>query len=379
MKYRIQFIAVFLLSFWLQDAAAQEGNFLSRYINKLINDTTDVSKPQFLIYPTLAFSPETSWEIGLSTLYVYYAKNDTANRLSEINGFTFFTLENQYGIWLDHALYSDKSRWFALGRVRAQSFPLLYHGIGPDSPRDYLALVEANQIEIRERLLRRIRPNFYMGPQVNFQHLGNVEFIPATDKHYTLPSGSRGSNNIGLGVGLVYDNRHNVLNVREGLFSELALYRYDKLWGSSFEFTNIVSDTRIYKSMGERNVLAGQVLGQFNTGDVPFNQLALMGGEGIMRGYYTGRFRDKNQLAAQLEYRFLPLPLSFSKRIGAAVFVGTGTVFPDFRSFDAKYLKVAGGGGLRYLLFPKKDIYTRADVAFTREGPGFYIYIGEAF
>jgi hypothetical protein len=31
------------------------------------------------------------------------------------------------------------------------------------------------------------------------------------------------------------------------------------------------------------------------------------------------------------------------------------------------------------LMFPKKDIFSRFDVAFTREGSGIYIFIGEAF
>ncbi|GAB3539872.1 BamA/TamA family outer membrane protein [Pontibacter brevis] len=338
-----------------------------------------MSQPQFLNYPTLAYSPETSLEVGLSSLYVYYAKKDTANRLSEINGFTFYTLEHQYGIWFDHALYSDKNKWFSLGRLRFQSFPLLYHGIGPDSPDEYLALVEANQLQVKERVMHRVRPNLYIGAELDFQRLSAVEFKSASDVPVAEPTGSRGSTNLGLGMGIIYDNRHNVLNVREGLFSELAFISYDRLWGSDFNFTSIVSDSRIYKPMGKSNVLAAQLLGQFNVGDVPFNQMALLGGESIMCGYYLGRFRDNNQLAAQVEYRFLPLPFSFSKRIGAAVFASTGTVFPDFQNLDARDLKVAGGGGLRYLLFPKKDIFTRADVAFTREGPGFYIFIGESF
>src|SRR5688500_7914730 len=83
--------------------AQQRLGFIKRYINKLVNDTTDITKPQLIVYPTLAFAPETSWEFGLSSLYVYYAKRDTNNRLSEVNAFAFYTLENQYGIWLDHA------------------------------------------------------------------------------------------------------------------------------------------------------------------------------------------------------------------------------------------------------------------------------------
>ncbi len=84
-----------------------------------------------------------------------------------------------------------------------------------------------------------------------------------------------------------------------------------------------------------------------------------MGGETIMRGYYLGRYRDKNQLATQLEYRFLPLPLGFSKRIGAAIFAATGTVFENTNALTTKNLLYSGGAGARFLLFPKK-IFTPA-------------------
>jgi hemolysin activation/secretion protein len=157
------------------------------------------------------------------------------------------------------------------------------------------------------------------------------------------------------------------------------MLHYNQAWGSTFNFTSIISDTRLYRSIGKHNVFASQLLGQFNSGDVPFNQLALMGGESIMRGYYYGRYRDRNQIAAQVEYRFLPIPFNFTDRIGAAVFAGAGKVFPDMRNFNLDNVVVSGGAGLRFLLFPKKDIYTRLDVAFTAEGTGFYLFIGEAF
>ena len=32
-----------------------------------------------------------------------------------------------------------------------------------------------------------------------------------------------------------------------------------------------------------------------------------------------------------------------------------------------------------FLIFPDKDIYTRIDVSYTREGSGVYFFIGEAF
>lgn len=361
------------------EVQAQKKNFVIRYINRLINDTTDIREPQFISYPTLAFAPETSWEFGLSSLYVYYAQRDTTNRLSEIYGFTFYTLQRQYGLWFDHSLYSAGNSWSILGRIRLQNFPLLYYGIGPNTDREYIARVDALQLNLRERVLKKIGRNFFLGPEVDFQRLSSTEFVPHGQTVVDKPPGSDGSTNLGIGGGLVYDNRHNVLNVREGGFAELALLHYDGKWGSDFSFTSIISDNRIYKSINKRDVLAAQVFGQFSINQPPFNQLSLLGGESLMRGYYFGRYRDRNQLAAQVEYRMLPLPLSFTKRFGAAVFASTGTVFNDFTQLNTSNLKFAGGAGLRFLLFPKKDIFSRLDLAFTPEGRGIYILIGEAF
>lgn len=368
-----------ILIFVFFSGQAISQSFVKRYINGIVNDSSDISRPQFLVYPTVAYAPETSWELGFSSLWVYYAKRDTTNRLSEISGFTFITLENQYGLWFDHAIYSDQSKWFFLGRIRLQSFPLKYHGIGMDSPKEYLALVDANQIMIKERVLRELRQNFYFGLEVDFQRMSRVDFKPSPEAPpFDLPLGYEGSTNIGLGLGLVYDDRHNVLNVRKGNFAELAYLRYSPAI-SSFGFNAVLMDTRIFRPVGKNGVFAWQTIGQFFSGDVPFNQLSLLGGDSMMRGYYLGRFRDKNQIATQAEYRILPLPLGFSKRIGAAAFAGTGTVFPDFSLASINKVVWSAGGGLRFLLFPKKDIYTRFDVAFTQEGSGFYLFIGEAF
>ena len=358
---------------------AQPFGFVKRYFNKIINDTTDIREPQFLAYPTMVYAPETSWEVGLSSLFVYYAKKDTTNRLSEINGFTFYTLRGQYGASFDHALYTHQNRWSFIGKVKYQNFPLLYFGIGPKTPPEFEARVDARLLNIKERALKAVSKNIFAGLEIDYQRLSKVEFVPHGLTAINKPLGHEGSSNLGLGAGILYDDRHNVLNVRKGSFAELALLHYNQAWGSNFGFTSILSDNRLYKTLGSRNVLALQAFGQFNIGEPPFNQLSLLGGESLMRGYYTGRLRDKNQLAAQAEFRMLPLPLGFTNRWGVAVFGGTGTVFNHFNNLSLKNFVLAGGAGLRFLLFPKKDIYSRVDLAFTKEGTGLYIFVGEAF
>lgn len=368
----------------LEETKKETFGFLKDYVNRIVNDTVSQEKSQFFFYPVVGYRPETGVEFGVAPLYVYYAKEDTNNRLSEINAYGFFTLKAQYGLRIDHAIYSDKDKWFFLGDLNFEQFPLKYYGIGNDVPEDNIALVDATNIRIRERVLRRLAENFYIGLETDFVSLSNVTFEDPDDSNqepnFNLPFGAEGSTNFGMGLGLVFDQRRNVLNERDAFFSEVAFLDYNTFWKSDVEFSSIISDTRFFKSFNKRNVLAMQLLGEFNFGgEVPFNQLSQMGGENTMRGYFTGRFRDENQIAAQVEYRMLPLDLGFSKRLGATIFAGVGDVFSNWNELRIDEIKWAAGVGARFLLFQQKDVYLRVDYAITPDENGFYIGVGEAF
>ena len=354
---------------------AQRG--VGRFIYQTLNDTSSAASSRILIFPTLGYAPETSLEIGLRVFALYYAKDDTVvNRLSEIGLYGFVTLRGQFGALLDNAVYSDQNAYYLLGRVRYQQFPLLFYGIGPDSKPGNPALVNSNYVQIRQRALRKVIGNLYAGVEIEFQNLGGVSF-EKVDAGFELPVGGQGSTTLELGGALVYDDRRNVLNVRKGVFFEAAALRNLPL-GNDFRFERILFDGRIYRLLGRRNrVLAFQATGAFMQGNVPFNNLALLGGEGTMRGYYAGRYRDKNMLAAQAELRWLPF--GFSKRWGGTLFGGLGTVAPTFRQLRLDQVRWAVGGGARFLFFQKKDVYFRADLGFTWEGTGLYFSLGEAF
>ncbi len=346
-------------------------------LKEVISDDTS-GGPKFLIYPTLAYTPETKWEFGFANLILFHAKKNYQNRLNEINTFTFYTQQRQYGIWLDHAIYSDQNNWFFLGRSRFQYFPLKYYGIGANTSSKY-TVVSNGSFQLRERALRKIKENFYAGLEFDHQRIFDVSFnLEATNTNFKFPTGANGSSNTALGLGIVYDDRKNVLNVRKGMFAELAYLEYSKALNSDIPFRSFQYDIRYFREgFAPKQVFALQSNGIANVGNIPFNQLALMGGESMMRGYYLGRFRDNTMINLQAEYRFLPLP--FSKKIGAALFASMGNVANSPQFLNPRTTKFAAGAGLRYLIFKAKDIYLRADLAFTNEGRGFYLFIGEAF
>lgn len=361
------------------EAQSDSTSRWQRLFERLIQENRPPNRPRLMVFPTFAFTPETNLEIGAVAALLYHAKNDIEhNRLSEANAFAFITLRNQYGIWLEHVIYSDKDSWLLMGRERFQRFPLLYYGVGPKTAPNHPDVVDGLGMLIRERAFKRIRGSFFAGPQMDFQSLRGVEFgEPDVLPQRPRPIGAEGSANIAVGLGMAYDTRPNALNCRKGWFAELGWLHYSPVLGSEFGFEQFNADLRWYKPVGNNQVFAAQFVGNMVSGIAPFNQLSLLGSETIMRGYYTGRYRDRHAYAVQAEYRWLPLP--FFKRIGATSFFGLGTVAGSLPELSTRDVRWAGGLGLRYLLFPQKDIFLRFDLGITREGTGFYIFTGEAF
>ncbi len=368
--------SIFLFTTTLS-AQTETEPWFNRVLTRFTKDDRPPDRPRFLAYPTLAFSPETSWELGIAASLLFHAKNDyEKNRLSEVTAFSFITLRAQYGIWLDNAIYTDQDRWLLLGKARFQRFPLFYYGVGPDAPKEDPVVVDGTYYLFRQRVLHQIKGNWFAGAQIDLQSLGKVDF-GGEQPSRPLPVGSGGSTNVGIGPSFVYDSRPNMLNTREGWFAELSWLHYSQAMGSSFGFEAFSAELRRYHQLSPKRVFAWQIAGSMVQGNAPFNMLGLLGSESLMRGYYTGRFRDRHYYAAQAEYRWLPFP--FSKRLGGAAFLSAGAVTPTLEQLNTGQIRLAGGAGLRYLIFPKKDIFVRLDVGVTREGASFYIFTGEAF
>jgi outer membrane protein assembly factor BamA len=132
---------------------------------------------------------------------------------------------------------------------------------------------------------------------------------------------------------------------------------------SSYSFRRVEADAAQYISLG-RSVLAfhGRMdLSQTGAGqDVPFYLLPSLGGSNSLRGYQDYRFRDRDLLMLNAEYRW-----PIVRRIDAAVFYDTGTVGP--RAGDLSRDRHADYGvGMR--LHTATHLLARVDVARGHEG-----------
>jgi hypothetical protein len=106
--------------------------------------------------------------------------------------------------------------------------------------------------------------------------------------------------------------------------------------------------------------------------EVPFYLSPTYGGLNVGRGYPTFRFRDRNLLALQTEYRY-----QINRLMSGAIFVDSGQVAPRVRAFDWSQFKTTYGTGVRFGAGGGAAL--RFDVAFGGDGPTFIFGLGHAF
>jgi outer membrane translocation and assembly module TamA len=109
------------------------------------------------------------------------------------------------------------------------------------------------------------------------------------------------------------------------------------------------------------------------SGNAPFFLLSTFGGSTDLRGYPSGRYRDRMMYALQSEYRW-----QVNDQWIATGFAGFGEVAADMSDFGENFLPAAGVG-LRYVLSQKHRVGLSFDVAVGDDGAEFYFGVGEAF
>ncbi len=107
---------------------------------------------------------------------------------------------------------------------------------------------------------------------------------------------------------------------------------------------------------------------------MPLIELGGLGGNELMRGYYEGRYLDRNLLAGQVEYR---LPLT--GRLGLAFFTGAGQVAPRIAAFRLARFKPSLGAGIRFKIVKEENLNLRFDYGIGRGTNNYYFNLAEAF
>jgi len=341
---------------------------------QLERDSSKKKNYKLIALPLIAFTPETNWIFGGAGTLSFRFKGETPeSRPSQILAGGAYTLKKQILSYLNYQLFFKQERYKLYGEFGYYLYTYPYFGVGNELESE-VENFEALYPRVRVNALYLVRPKLYAG----LRYWLDDYKITDTESGGLLESsdvlGVDGGLLSGLGLVFNYDSRDNIFSPSKGAYAELVLFNNDKSLGSDFSFTKYTLDASIYLTNKWKHTLAVNSYNEFTFGEVPFNQMALLGGTKRMRGYIEGRFRDKQMLILQAEYR---IPLFW--RMGAVVFGGTGRVGEKVSDLSLDALHYNYGGGIRFMLDEKEKLNLRLDVGVGEDNLGFYLTFGEAF
>lgn len=337
----------------------------------------DKEKKTWGIIPVVVpfYTPETQFGVGGGM--VFYRNPDPDNpkeRTSQLTIGAVYTQLNQASVEMHSEQFFKQSAFKLNGYFIFSKFSELTYGVGPNTSKDNEEEYKYTKIIVKTSFLFEIIENLYMGPSFRYSHY----IVDEKKKNSILSSqvpGNDGTDVSGLGIQISWDSRNSLFFTVHGFLLDVKLSICRKEFGGEYNYLKFLIDTRHFFKIAKDQVIALQGIFVINYGTVPFQDMPKMGGPYMMRGYYEGRFIDKNYLAVQTEYRF---PIIW--RFGGTLFFGCGEVADKIENYNTDYLRFAGGLGIRLTLQEKEKINFRLNIGFSDRGDiGIYFTILEAF
>lgn len=368
-------VAVFAMLMLVACAAAARADGVESDTTR--TDTTKPPRSAFKAHsvvplPVVFYSPETRLGGGVALLHAYRSSAD--GRPIATAASLMYTQNRQIAAGISTDAYLTGGRYHVTASVGYSKFPNVFYGIGNTTAQSDSESYTPRTFAVDGAVERRVARGIYLGVGGDFATGGMVEVQPAGALASGTIPGSEIGRVAGLGAAVTYDTRDNILAAASGAYAKLAARRYAALLGSDFDFTLVQLDLRRFRSFAAGHVVAMQASWTGTSGDVPFARMPQLGGQNLLRGYYQGRYRDRQYVAAQGEYR-----TPTWHRMGLAAFGGAGEVAARLGDVSLSGIHAAGGAGMRILLNRQERLALRLDYGAGAGSSGFYITVGEAF
>jgi outer membrane protein assembly factor BamA len=318
-------------------------------------------------------------------------------------GYRKHTVFGQPGDLFLSGAYSIKHYWIAEARLvlpelahrrlfteayaRRTNFPSQgYYGLGNGATLADYTSFDQNQTTVGGKLGVRLGPVVsvgggaeYLNPSIGRGRKAGFPSIEQTFTEATAPGLTAQPNFVQTFAFANIDYGQPIGSPRNGGRYRFQVGKYDDLGSQNrYGFTRTDIDLQQYFSaFNERRVLALRSLMSFSDADsgadVPFYFQNTLGGNNTLRGFRDFRFRDRNLLLLQAEYR-----LEVFTAMDAALFYDAGQVAPRREDLSLSHLRKDYGIGLRF--GTDQGVFLRFDIAFgSGEGVRPFIAFSHVF
>lgn len=335
------------------------------------NEVRNDKKFDFSIIGGPHFSKDTKLGLGIVASGLYRLdRTDMSLSPSNISLYGDITTTGFYLLGIDGNTIFPRDLYRLDVNMYFFSFLSQYWGIGYENGKrnDGYTKYKRKEIQIKLDFYRKIAPNTFIGITGMYRHVNGKDF-----KDIRFLEGERNRiSSLGGGLILTYDSRDFIPNPYKGTYAKIEQTFFPQFLGNCYSFQRTDLQIRHYDELWKGAVLAYDLNGTFNSGNIPWSMVALLGGPYRMRGYYEGQYRDNNLIEAQIELR-----QKVYKRHGVVVWGGAGNVFPKFNKFRWKETLPSYGLGYRWEF--KNQVNIRLDYGIGKGQSSFYFNINEAF
>jgi len=387
-------------------------------IGDLFRKKDKKEKPQkdfmALILPNISSNPTNGFVLGIGGSFAWFMGDKSSTRVSSAPFTVAVTTKQQLISFVKPNVFLKDNKYFLQGDWRFYIYSQPTYGLGSNAPEsggvppdfhwegkggsdDSVSFaMKFNYIRFHQVVNRQIKGNLYAGIGYHLDRYYAIEdeelkldpdTLTTPHYFYTENYGYDTSDYTlsGLSLNFVFDSRDSQINPYKGYYANFSYRYYFSFLGSDQDASHLLAEFRTYVGLSkktQRHLIAFWLFGEFNlTGHMPYLTLPTLGGDQRARsgrGYVNGRYRGKNLVYGEVEYRF---PISqCSKILGGVVFVNATTTDYPLKGVGLfEYVQPAVGFGIRVMVNKHFRTNINLDFAVGNKSQGFYFSGQETF
>ncbi len=351
------------------------------------SDTASKEKGKLYVaaIPGVGYSLSTKFAVTIGANAGLYTDNADSVNLSTFNSDPTYTTNHQIVVPFQSNIWTSGNEYNILGNWVFYKYPQLTFGLGGHSSASDAEQLEYRYVQLRETVLKKIYTNVYAGIGYALDSRWDITDggLPGGRiSDFERYGGSSNTTASGYTLNVKYDGRQNPINPPEGYYASLVYRNNSPFFGSDGNWQSMILDLRSYYTLSDnsRNVLAFWSYDWFilrgtpSYLDLPASSWDEFANQG--RGYIQSRFRGRNLISFESEYRF---GITRNGLFGGVVFANAQSV-SDWPSNQFTVLHPAVGCGIRFKMNKHDDTNLAIDYGFGLQGSqGVFVNLGEVF
>ncbi|MBS1554749.1 MAG: BamA/TamA family outer membrane protein [Bacteroidetes bacterium] len=335
--------------------------------------------------PSIGYSLTSGWAGIFVGDAAFFTSEYQEQKISIVYIDLLYTQKDQFVARLQSNIWTRNNKLNLVSDWRYYWYPQKTYGLGGQSTLENFVDQTYSYIRFHQTVLAPVIPNWYFGLGLAYDyHYDIVQNVGSTEVLDQINQYGLGKNttSAGLLVNVLYDDRINSINPWGGTYFNFVYRPNFTFFGSDASWQMLSLDVRRYIPFPRHseNILALWNYNWFTfAGNAPYLDLPATGWDPFSntgRGYIQGRFRSKNLVYGEAEYRFKILRNGL---VGGVAFVNAQTVtnWPG-NNFNGVAFGVGTGLRLKFNKYSRTNVCI--DYAWGQGGSqGVFVNLGEVF